>query len=65
MAGMISSSGSILRQTKQKLSATFLLSRYGQEDKMIWRLTQTGEFTIRRAYYLEKERRAVFESCGK
>jgi hypothetical protein len=58
MAGMISSSGSILRRTKQKLSATFLLSRYGQEDKMIWRLTQTGEFTVRRAYYLEKERTA-------
>ena len=32
------------------------LSQYGQEDKMIWRLTKTGEFTIRSAYYLGKER---------
>jgi hypothetical protein len=32
------------------------LSRYNQEDKMIWRASRTGEFSVRSAYHLEKER---------
>jgi hypothetical protein len=32
------------------------LSRYGHKDKMIWRGTTTGDFTVRSAYHMEKER---------
>lgn len=31
------------------------LSRYRQQDKMIWFPTNTGEFSVRSAYHLEKE----------
>jgi hypothetical protein len=32
------------------------LSRFHQDDKIIWRVTKTGEFSVRSAYHLEKER---------
>lgn len=33
------------------------LSRYKQKDLLMWRYTSSGEFTVRSAYFLEKERR--------
>lgn len=32
------------------------LSRYGHDDLMIWRGTTIGDFTVRSAYHMEKER---------
>jgi hypothetical protein len=32
------------------------LSRFLHDDKIIWRATKTGEFSVRSAYHLEKER---------
>lgn len=32
------------------------LSRYGHDDLMVWRRTTTGEFLVRSAYHMEKER---------
>ena len=40
------------------------LSRYGQRDKLIWRATPTGIFTVRSAYYLELVKRALKEGGG-
>jgi hypothetical protein len=36
-----------------------LISKYGQKDKSIWRGSTIGEFTIRSAYHMEKDRQKV------
>lgn len=33
------------------------VSRFGAEDKLVWRLTKIGHFTVRSAYHLELERK--------
>ncbi len=35
------------------------LSKYGQRDLRIWQGSTAGEFTVRSAYYTEKERQEV------
>jgi hypothetical protein len=32
------------------------LNRYNQADKLIWRVTKSGEFSVKNAYHLEKEK---------
>jgi hypothetical protein len=32
------------------------INKYQQADKLIWRATSTGEFSMRSAYYMKKEK---------
>lgn len=40
------------------------ISSTGQEDKLIWRGTAKGIFTVRSAYHLEKKREAATQAEG-
>jgi ribonuclease HI len=40
------------------------LSRYRHPDKLVWRATKSGMFTVRSAYHLEKERRVLQYGAG-
>lgn len=40
------------------------LSGYRQVDKLIWRATTTGVFTVNSAYYLDIERKALKQGKG-
>lgn len=41
---------------KAGLICNLPISKYQQADKLIWRATSTGEFSVRSTYYMEKEK---------
>jgi hypothetical protein len=46
----------IFYASEAELISNLPLSRNRQEDELIWRATTNGLFTVKNAYYLEKER---------
>jgi hypothetical protein len=47
-----------------KLICNLPLSRYNQQDKLIWRATTSGIFTVRSAYFIENDRKFLLMGEG-
>ena len=47
---------SIFKKDEAELICNIPMSKNSQPDKLVWRATQSGIFTVKSAYYLEKER---------
>lgn len=54
----------IFLEHEAKLICSMPLSRYSQDDQLIWRGTSNGIFTIRSAYHMDMEMKAMKKGEG-
>jgi ribonuclease HI len=55
---------SIFWEDEAEIICSLPLSRYWSKDKLIWKGTKNGEFTVRSAYFLEQERMRAMTGEG-
>lgn len=54
----------ICTEEEAEIVCNLPLSRYRMEDKLMWHATTTGEFTVRSAYHLKKEKHDAMQGEG-
>jgi hypothetical protein len=55
---------SIFNKEEATLICNIPLSRYNQKDKLIWRATKSGLFTVRSAYFIENDNKSLLTGEG-